>query len=85
MVSNSTVNVQFIHLTDGNKGKITEQQRADQIKVMNEAFNSHQIQFTYNEQVVKTVDNKAWFRMGHRSAAERQAKIVCESVATRSL
>ena len=69
-----TVNVQFIHITDGNTGNITATQRADQIDVLNAAFKPHQIQFKYDEQAVKSVDNAAWFRMGHRTAAERQAK-----------
>jgi hypothetical protein len=69
-----TINVQFIHITDGNLGKIIEQQRVDQIAVLNEAFKDHRIQFTYDPAAVKEENNRRWYRMGHRSAAERQAK-----------
>ncbi len=69
-----TINVQFIHIHDGNEGKVTAAQRADQIKVLNDDYRPHQIQFTYDELATKEVDNPIWFRMDHRSEAERQAK-----------
>ena len=69
-----TINVQFIHICDGDEGKITAAQRTNQIKVLNDDFRDHQIQFTYDEQATKEVNNQQWFRMDHRSAAERQAK-----------
>jgi len=69
-----TVNVQFVHIHDGDDGKVTAAQRADQIKVLNDDFRSHQIQFKYDELATKEIDNSAWFHMDLRSAAERQAK-----------
>lgn len=67
-------NVQFIHITDGDDGRISEEQRVKQIEVLNEAFNPHQIKFHYDPSSVKEADNSVWFRMGHRSTAEREAK-----------
>ena len=69
-----TINVQYIHITDGNLGKIIEQQRVDQIAVLNEAFRDHRIQFKYDPSTVKEMNNSRWYRMGHLSAAEREAK-----------
>ena len=73
-VEQATINVQFIHITDGDDGVITEQQRADQIDVLNAAYNAEGITFAYDPATVVEVDNAAWFNMGHRSQAERQAK-----------
>ncbi len=68
------INVQFIHIVDGSNGKITPQQRADQISVLNAAYKSHKIQFKYDESTTKEEDNREWFIMGHRTKAERDAK-----------
>ena len=69
-----TITVQFTHITDGNLGKIIEQQRVDQITILNEAFQAHRIQFIYDPQTVTEVNDSRWYRMGHRSAAEREMK-----------
>lgn len=69
-----TVNVQFTHITDGNQGVIEEEQREKQIKVMNKAYSRSGIKFTYEPSSVKTINKPAWFYMGYRSAAEREAK-----------
>ena len=66
--------IQFVHLTDGATGTVNAQQRADQVAVLNTAYNAHDIIFTYKEDEVKVVDNAEWFQMGHDSAAERAAK-----------
>lgn len=68
------INVQFTHITNGNRGTIQEQQRKAQIEIMNKAYSESGIKFTYNPSTVKTVDKPAWFNMGHGSVAERQAK-----------
>ena len=73
-VESATINVQFIHITDGDDGKITEQQRIDQISVLNSAYNGESISFVYTPSTIVEVDNAAWFTMGHRSQAERAAK-----------
>lgn len=73
-VQNVTINVQFIHITNGNKGRITEDERVKQMKVLNNAYSNTGIQFSYNPETVKSVDKPAWFNMGHISAAEREAK-----------
>lgn len=73
-VEQATINVQFIHITNGNDGRITEQQRVDQIAVLNAAYNVENISFAYDPATVVEVNNATWFTMGHRSAAERQAK-----------
>jgi hypothetical protein len=66
--------VQFIHIVDGDQGKISEQQRVDQITVLSNAYNQHRIQFKYDPGTVMEVDRPEWFHMGHRSQAERAAK-----------
>ena len=68
------INVQFIHIVDGESGKITPQQRLDQINVMNAAYKPHKIQFKHDECATKEENNGRWFRMGHRTRAEREAK-----------
>jgi len=74
LVEPVTITVQFIHFTDGAEGAITEQQRHDQIEVLNVSYRDHRLQFSYDPATVVKVDNRRWFRMGHRSAAEREAK-----------
>lgn len=69
-----TINVQFTHITEGNQGIIEEQQREQQIEVMNKAFSESGIKFAYKPSSVVTANKPAWFNMGHGSAAEREAK-----------
>lgn len=69
-----SINVQFNHITDGNRGIIEEQQRKEQIEVMNKAYSKAGISFSYKPSSVRTVDKPAWFEMGQNSAAEREAK-----------
>jgi Pregnancy-associated plasma protein-A len=68
------INVQFTHINRGNEGKVTERQRQKQIKALNNAYSKYGIEFEYDPQSVVTVNKPAWFYMGHRSAAEREAK-----------
>ncbi len=69
------INVQFIHITDGKEGKIRENQRVDQISVMNSTFNPHGIYFDCKLESVIEVDRPEWFYMDHGSAEEREAKM----------
>ena len=71
-VAGATIRVRFIHIMSGNDGKITEQQRVEQIQVLNDAYRSHGIEFI-NEEVDEIVKTD-WFNMGHESFAERLAK-----------
>ena len=66
--------VAFIHVVDGDQGKITADQREQQIEVMNKAFKDMGISFCYKEEEVVEVDDPAFFRMGHGSLRERQCK-----------
>jgi len=70
----TVINVQFIHIIDGQAGKISSGQRADQIEVMNAAFQRMGISFQYSEDKVVEVDDAQFFRMGHGSIRERQCK-----------
>src|SRR5262245_11688732 len=70
----ATIPVAFIHITSGSEGRITRAQREKQIEVMNRAYTSIGIDFTYNEQAVVEVDNEQFFRMGHDSLRERNCK-----------
>ena len=69
-----TIPVHFIHIVSGAEGVITQGQREEQIKVMNDAFSAVGVSFTYDEDDVTEVDNATFFAMGHMSAAERQCK-----------
>ena len=73
-VQNVTISVQFIHITNGNKGRITGDQRVKQMKILNNAYSNTGIQFLYKPETVKVVDKPAWFTMGHRSAAGARLK-----------
>ena len=68
------ITVHFIHIVDGSDGHITAQMRADQIDVLNRAYDMMGISFVYNEDDVKIVDNADYFRMGHGSLRERNCK-----------
>jgi Pregnancy-associated plasma protein-A len=71
----ATVKAAFIHIVDGVSGKITRQQREEQILVLNRTYNKIGLTFSYDETQVVEVDNAAFFRMGHESARERQCKL----------
>ena len=69
-----TIPMYFIHILNGNQGQITEEQRQQQVAVLNEAYKPHQITFQYNPEHVKVVDNAVWFGMDLESVAEQEAK-----------
>lgn len=69
-----TIQVAFIHVVDGATGKITQEQREEQIAVMNKAYQSIGIDFKYNENDVVEIDNASFFTMGHKSLRERECK-----------
>ncbi len=73
-IGDIVIDVQFIHITNGDQGKVTEDQRKKQINVLNQAYNVAGIKFSYDPATVKVHDNAAWFAMDHGSQAERQAK-----------
>jgi len=68
------INVQFVHIIDGKKGRVTPSVRRKQIDVLNMAFESHRITFSYDEKQVRTRVNKDWYRMTLGSAVEREVK-----------
>jgi hypothetical protein len=70
-----TIPVYFIHILDEDgSGAITAEQRAEQIKVLNRAYEKHGIRFSSKESDTREVTHKNFFSMGHKSAAERQCK-----------
>jgi hypothetical protein len=70
-----TVPVRFIHVVDEDgTGKITPARRAKQIDVLNQAYSQYGIRFSYKEAETAEVTNRQFFRMGHKSAAERACK-----------
>ncbi|TCS65784.1 hypothetical protein EDD52_103201 [Primorskyibacter sedentarius] len=69
-----TILVRFIHILSGNEGVVSQGQRVEQMRVMNDAFSAAGVRFTYDEDNVTEVDNATFFAMGHMSAAERQCK-----------
>jgi hypothetical protein len=68
------IDVQFIHLTAGELGRISPTRRRQQIQGLNTAFQQYDIEFTYSEEQVRVMENAAWYNMDHGSAAERDAK-----------
>lgn len=74
MFSHLEIEVRFHHITYGGLGFISENQRQKQIELMNAAFSKAGLSFKYEEDTVEFVDNYSWYYMGHRSAAERDAK-----------
>ena len=66
--------VTFIHVTDGEMGKITSQRRQQQIDVLNQSYKDIGIRFRFNEAETRVVDSGVFFSMGHKSKAERQCK-----------
>ncbi|MCL1066897.1 zinc metalloprotease [Shewanella olleyana] len=72
--SGAIIPVKFIHIKDGELGEISESQRIQQIEVLNEAYSSFGLTFTYDPSSVVNIDNAEWYRMDHGSWAERDAK-----------
>lgn len=68
------IDVQFIHIIDGAKGKITEGQREKQIGLLNKVYQAAGATFKYDPKQVKVHESTEWFTMDHGSSAERQAK-----------
>jgi len=71
---NTVIPVRFIHITDDQKGLITEAQRINQIEILNEAYSLYGIQFSYSSDDVVFEDNSLWYSMDHGSKEERDAK-----------
>lgn len=74
-IESVSINVQFTHITDGREGSIKEDQRVNQIEILNKAYSDYGIKFIYKPSSVITHNRPAWFLMGHRSRAEREAKM----------
>ena len=68
------VPIRFIHIVDGTTGDISKAQRKQQVKILNNAFNTHRITFTHSEDDVVVHANATWFAMARTAAAERAAK-----------
>jgi hypothetical protein len=71
-----TIPVHFHVITDGTKGNVTDQQIADQIQILNDAYKpagacTH-YQFSLASKDV--TQNATWFGMGYGSTAESNAK-----------
>lgn len=75
-----TIPVRFIHITDGADGRITPQQRADQIAKMNDCFAPAGLTFDYDEDETSEIDDPTLFTMGHKSFAERQCKSAHQAI-----
>ncbi|CEM26450.1 unnamed protein product [Vitrella brassicaformis CCMP3155] len=66
--------VRFVHLRSGAAGDVSEQQRMQQVAVLNDAFRAANFDFIYHPSNVVNHDNDDWFRMEHKSAEEAAAK-----------
>ncbi|NER14717.1 zinc metalloprotease [Leptobacterium flavescens] len=79
------IEIRFIHLTYGSQGLISLEQRERQVELLNDAFSGSNLVFGYNEELTRSVDNHDWYRMGHGSFAEREAKSALSSDPTKYL
>lgn len=70
----AVVPVAFVHIVDGDAGRLDAQHRSRQIQVLNDAFAPLNVRFTHDEDAVKVVDDAQYFRMGHDSLRERTCK-----------
>jgi hypothetical protein len=70
--------VSFIHVADGDRGKISAAQRAKQIDVLNAAY--QRLGITFHEANAKEVKDPAFFRLGHESKRERDLKTQHQAV-----
>lgn len=69
-----SIPVQFIHITDGAQGQVTEQRRQDQLDVLNAAYTNFGITFvSAGPPIVQ--NNAQWYSMTPGSAAE----VACKS------
>ena len=67
--------VYFHHIMDSRgNGKLGLNDRLKQIKVLNEAYGRHNINFTWDKTMVTEDKNDSWFSMEQNSEIERQAK-----------
>ena len=73
-VTNLHIPIRFIHITDQHQGHITEEQRIEQVYVLNQAYEKYGIEFTYDPDMVEIAENARWYRMDHGSWEEREAK-----------
>ena len=74
-----TIPVWFHVITNGSTGDVTAGQIAQQIAVLNDAFNGGTVggqatRFAFTLAGVTTTNNSQWFAMGYNSAAEDAAK-----------
>lgn len=84
---NVIIPIQFIHITNGAAGTITEQQRIDQTEVLNNAYNIHGFTFCYDPVAFppRVTSNATWFTMAPNSQAELDAKTTLGRDPTRFL
>lgn len=68
----NTVEISWIHFTNGSEGRVSAQQRANQIMVLNEAYKGSNI--TFSEKSSRDVDNAEYFNMQHKSPIAPIAK-----------
>jgi hypothetical protein len=67
------VPVHFHVIHDGGNGNLPDAQLDQQIDVLNQCYNPHNI--TFNRVATDRTDNGVWFKMTMGTAAERQAKV----------
>ncbi|MBL4661442.1 MAG: zinc metalloprotease [Alcanivoracaceae bacterium] len=72
--STATIPIMFIHITDGQNGEITEDQRLMQVEVLNQVFSQYGITFSYSPDDVIWEENINWYYMDIDSIDERLAK-----------
>ena len=79
------VDVHFFHITYGHEGHVPAEQREEQLNVLNQSYGEYGITFRSDPDSVQYIDNYAWFFMGHRSIAEREAKTALNVAPERTL
>lgn len=79
------INVQFIHITDGERGHITEERRLRQIALLNRSFEAGNISFKYDPGTARVHNERTWYTMDHGSPEEREAKTYLHTTPERNL
>ena len=66
--------VRFVHILDGDTGRVSDAQRNEQIAVLNSAYELAGVSFKNIENDVTEIDNAAWFNAGPQTAEEIEMK-----------
>lgn len=76
-IPTTTIPVHFVHVVNGSAGSVTEQQRVEQVAILNAAFAFRGFEFCYDPEGAyppEIADNSVWFKMNNGSISEKACK-----------